>query len=125
TEFTDGVIVERCLIFDFIFDKGISLGIAKNMIVRSNVIYNVHSGVAIKDSSSAIIYNNTIADSEIGLNLYKKPGTPTQDGGHVHATNNIIWGMTTNIFVDPLSTITVGYSDIQGNSVYAGTGNIN
>jgi len=123
TEVTDGVTVERCLMWDFPFDKGVSLGIAHNMIIRSNVIYQANSGVAVKDSSTAQIYNNTMVNVAVGLNLYKKPGTPTQDGGHAHATNNIIWGTTTNIFLDSLSTITIGYSDIDGSGVFPGTGN--
>jgi hypothetical protein len=124
-EFTDGVIVERCLMWDFPFDKGVSLGIARNIIVRSNIVYQANSGVAVKDSSTAEIYNNTFVSVAVGINLYKKPGTATQDGGHAHATNNIIWATTTNIFLDALSTITIGYSDIDGAGVYPGTGNFN
>jgi hypothetical protein len=125
TEVTDGVTVERCLMWDFPFDKGVSLGIAHNIVVRSNIVYQANSGVAVKDSSTAQIYNNTFVSVAVGLNLYKKPGTPTQDGGHAHATNNIIWSTTTNIFLDSLSTITIGYSDIDGVGVYPGTGNFN
>jgi hypothetical protein len=125
SQFTDGVIVESCLVYDFPFDKGVSLGIARNIIIRSNVISHCNSGVAVKDSSTAYIHNNTFADVEVGLNLYKKPGTATQDGGHATATNNIIWGVTTNVHLDPLSTITVGYTDVQGSPLYPGEANIN
>ena len=125
TDFTDGVLIEKNLIFDFPFDKGVSLGIARNIIVRDNVAWGCNSGVAVKDSSTAYIYNNTFVDVNVGINEYKKPGTATQDGGHATATNNIIWGTVTNYHVDDLSTLSVGYSDANGTGIYAGLGNIN
>src|SRR6185295_10178704 len=78
---TVGVTVEGCLIYDFTSDKGVSLGEAsQNIIVRNCVIYDVDTGVAVKDSSTATIYNNTIVDAGYGVHLYNKGVTP--GGGH-------------------------------------------
>jgi hypothetical protein len=125
TEFSTGVLIENNLVFDFPFDKAVSLGIAQNITVRNNVAWGCNSGVAVKDSSTAYIYNNTFVDVNVGINEYKKPGTATQDGGHATATNNIIWGTVTNYHVDNLSTLSVGYSDANGTGIFPGTGNFN
>src|SRR5439155_5618860 len=119
-----GVLIEECMIYDFTFDKGVSIGeAAQDITVRNCVIYGVQSGVAVKDSSVAAIYNNTIVDSEYGLHLYEK--IAGQGGGHATAYNNIIWGVGTNAVLDSLSSVTISYSDVSGTGVYPGTGNIN
>jgi hypothetical protein len=119
-----GVVIEGCLIYDFTFDKGVSIGeAAQDITVRNCVIYQVQSGIAVKDSSVATIHNNTIADSEYGLHLYQK--NAGQGGGRAAAYNNIIWGVGTNAVLDSLSTVTISYSDVSGAGVYAGTNNIN
>src|SRR5439155_13771410 len=119
-----GVLIEECMIYDFTFDKGVSIGeAAQDITVRNCVIYGVQSGVAVKDSSVAAIYNNTIVDSEYGLHLYQK--IAGQGGGHATAYNNIIWGVGTNAVLDSLSTVTISYSDLSGAGIYPGTNNIN
>ena len=105
-------------------DTGVSIGeAAQSITVRNCVIYGVQSGVAVKDSSVAIIHNNTIVDSEYGLHLYEK--IAGQGGGHATAYNNIIWGVGTNAVLDSLSTVTNRYSDLSGSGVGPGAGNIN
>ena len=127
--FTDGtpsrgVVIEDCLIYDFTFDKGVSIGeAAQDIRVRNCEIYQVQSGIAVKDSSVATIYNNTIVDSTYGLNLYEK--NAGQGGGHATAYNNIIWGVGTNALLDPLSTLSISYSDLSGTGIYPGTNNLN
>src|SRR6266540_2559336 len=122
TQPSNGVLIEDCLIYDFV-DKGVSIGIATNVTVRNCVIYNVDSGVAVKDSSTATVYNNTIIDSNYGLHLYEK--TAGFGGGHALAFNNIIWNVGTNIAADSLSTVTADHSDMSGAGIYPGTNNIN
>lgn len=119
-----GVLVENCLMYDFPFDKGVSIGEASsNIVVRGCVIFGVDMGVAVKDSSEAVIVNNTIADSVNGLRLYEK--NPGQGGGHAATWNNIIWDNTNSIVLLNGSTITVDFSDAAGAGVYPGTSNLN
>ena len=121
---TRGVVIENCLIYDFTFDKGVSIGeAAQNITVRNCVIYGVQSGIAVKDSSVATISNNTIVDSDYGLHLYQK--IAGQGGGHATAYDNIIRGVGTNAVLDSLSTLTISYSDVSGPGTYPGTNNIN
>jgi len=121
---SSGVVIEQCLMYDFPFDKGVSIGEqSQNITVRNCVIYGVESGVAVKDSSVATIYNNTIADSDFGLRLYEK--NAGQGGGTAVAYNNIIWGTTNSISLANGSTITVSYSDVSGATNYPGTNNVN
>src|SRR5438034_5582521 len=65
---TTGVLIEDCLVYDF-SDKGISMGAAAaggaadhGIIVRNCLIYNVDTGIAVKDGSTCGIFNVTIAD---------------------------------------------------------------
>jgi hypothetical protein len=122
--FSDGVVIEDCLMLDFPFDKGVSIGEhSQNITVRNCVIYGVESGVAVKDSSVATIYNNTLVDSDYGLRLYEK--IAGEGGGHATAYNNIIWSNTNSISLANGSTITVSYSDVAGTGIYPGTNNLN
>jgi hypothetical protein len=116
-----GVLVENCLMYDFPFDKGVSIGEhSTNITVRGCVIYAVDMGVAVKDSSDALIVQNTIADSNFGLRLYEK--TTGQGGGHAASWNNILWNNTNSIVLLNGSTISVDFSDVSG-GVYPGTSN--
>jgi hypothetical protein len=119
-----GVLVEHCLLHDFPFDKGVSIGeLSSNIVVRGCVMFGVDTGVAVKDSSEAVIVNNTIAESVNGLWLYEK--NPGQGGGHAKSWNNIIWNNSNSIVLLNNSTITADYSDIAGTSLYPGTSNLN
>ena len=119
-----GVLVENCLMYDFPFDKGVSIGEhSTNITVRGCVIYGVDMGVAVKDSSDALIVQNTIADSNAGLRLYEK--TAGQGGGLAAAWNNILWNNTNAVVLLNGSTITVDYSDVSGAGLYPGTSNLN
>jgi hypothetical protein len=119
-----GVLVENCLMYDFPFDKGVSIGErSTNISVRGCIIYGVDTGVAVKDSSEALIVQNTIADSNSGLRLFEK--TAGQGGGHAASWNNILWNNSNSIVLLNSSTITVDYSDVSGAGVYSGTSNLN
>lgn len=121
---TIGVTIEGCVIYDFPFDKGVSLGeAAQNIVVRNCAIYDVDTGIAVKDSTTATIYNNTIVNTAFGMHLYQKGVTP--GGGHGVAYNNIIWNAATNILLDSLSALSISNSDMEGTVPYPGLSNIN
>jgi len=119
--------VENCLFYD-IPDKAISIEASK-VTVRNCLLYGVGTGVAVKDNSTAIVLNNTIANSTYGIAVYLK--NAGADFAHAAVTNNIVWGNSTNILLrnpddgstSPNATITVRSSDVGGG--YSGTGNIN
>ncbi|MBN1671398.1 MAG: lamin tail domain-containing protein [Kiritimatiellae bacterium] len=118
-------LVEDCLIYD-VTDRALSLGGGcTNVTVRGCVIYDaLNNGIGVKDGSWANIYNNTIVDCAVGLNLELDDGPGY---GHAVTTNNIFWGNAMPIRVQGDSTLQVAYSDVQLGSgqVYPGTGNIN
>ncbi|MBN1670747.1 MAG: CotH kinase family protein [Kiritimatiellae bacterium] len=117
-------VVENCLIHD-VTDRGLSLGGGcTNVTVRGCVIYNgANNGIGVKDGAWANIYNCTIADCGVGLNLELDDGPGY---GHAVATNLILWGNATSIRTEGDSTLSIRYSDVQqAAGVYAGTGNIN
>jgi hypothetical protein len=127
------VLVQDCLIYDF-NDKGVSIGTAntatdppdKGIVVTNCLIYSVDSGLAVKDFSSASLYNSTILRCPWGVRLYEKysPYNLSTGGGRfTNGYNNIIWGNTN--LVNPLtngSVIQFTYSDLQSN--VTGVGNI-
>ena len=119
-----GVQIEQCLIYNFPQDKGVSIGEhSTNITVSGCLIFGVDIGVAVKDSSEAVIVQNTIADSRLGLSLYEK--TSGQGGGHAIAWNNILWACTNSIALLNGSTLAITYSDIGGTNAYPGAGNLN
>jgi len=119
--------VDNCLFYD-IADKAISIE-ASTMTVSNCLLYKVGTGMAVKDDSTAILINNTIANATYGIAVYLKNAGATF--AHAVVTNNIVWGNNTNITLrnpddgssSPNATIAVRYSDVGGG--YAGTGNIN
>ncbi len=120
-------LIESCLMHDFPFDKGVSIGESSFAItVRNCLMYRNDSGVAVKDSCTAIIEGCTIANNDFGYRLYNKanPASPT-GGGHItNSSNNILWGnVVESISLSNASTVVADYSDIAGTN-WPGIGNI-
>jgi hypothetical protein len=130
------VLVQDCLIYDFT-DKGCSVGTATAFnqpaglgIVLSNcLIYSVDSCIAVKDKSTANLFNNTLAGSKYGVRLYEKYASNgvfvANAGGRItNAFDNVIWGNATNLDIATNASMTVTYSDVGGTN-FPGPGNIN
>ena len=119
-----GVLIDSCLLHDFV-DKGVSMGIQVDVAVTNTLIYNVDSGIAVKDNSVAGIYNCTIADANFGFHCYNKanPASPT-GGGHItNSFNNILWNNLTTLSLSNGSTLAATYSDLQATN-FPGAGNL-
>jgi len=120
--------VDNCLFYD-IPDKALSIE-ASTIAIENSLIYNCGIGVAVKDNSDVILTGNTIANSTYGIAVYLKNAGALY--AHAYATNNIVWGNSTNITLrspetgsnSPNTTIDVRFSDVGGASTYTGTGNI-
>jgi hypothetical protein len=75
-------------------DKGFSIGTAggppsQNITVSNNLVWNAHTGIAIKDGSTANVIGNTIVDCAFGIQAYPKYSA---NGGHLtNGYNNILW----------------------------------
>src|SRR5205085_4544807 len=95
-----------------------------NIIVSNCLIYSVDTGIAIKDGTTAGLFNNTIANSPYGLRLYQKFTSPV-DGGHVtNSFNNVLWNVTNSAAnLQNNSSLVANYSDFQGTN-WPGTGNL-
>lgn len=122
------VIIEDCLMHNFPFDKGVSIGDNPNQatgtIVRNCLIYDCLSGVQAKDNCVVTVYNCTIANNAWGFTNYNKAnqGSPT-GGGHTLAYNNILWDNRITISLWNSGTLAAAYCDL-GNTNWPGTGNI-
>src|SRR5438045_4850353 len=105
-------------------DKGVSMGVKVDITVSNTLIYNVHSGIAVKDNSIAGVYNCTIADNAFGYNNYNKAdSTLSTGGGYItNSFNNILWNNTVTLSLSNGSTLVATYSDL-GNTNFPGTGN--
>jgi hypothetical protein len=120
---TVGVLIEECLIYDFPYDKGVSVGeVCREVVVRNCVIYEVDSAIAVKDSSFVTAYNNTIVDAKVGFNLYEK--NPGLRGGHARTFNNVLWNNATVVGATNDSTISIDYS-VVAHPLPLGMNNIN
>lgn len=124
TRYSTFLTVESCIIHDFPFDKGVSIGDGSaDIVVRNCLIYNCNSGIAVKDECTATIYNCTLVSNTFGINLKAKYPTQYQGGRATNTYNNIIWHNGTQILVTNNPIIVVNYSDIQGTN-WPGVGNI-
>ena len=123
---TEEVLIEDNHIFDFPFDKGMSIGENSfNTVVRNCLIHHVSKGIQVKDICTVCIYNCTITEAEIGLHGYEK-FAGTGAGRITNSYNNILWGNTNAIVYDPLkSIVVVNYTDTGGTNWPTGAGNIN
>jgi hypothetical protein len=122
------IIIENCLMHNFPFDKGVSVGDSPNQatgtVVRNCLIYDCLSGVQAKDSCIVTVSNCTIANNSWGFTNYNKAnqGSPT-GGGHTIALNNILWDNRITISLWNSGTLAAAYCDL-GNTNWPGTGNI-
>jgi hypothetical protein len=121
---TRGMLIDSCLLHDF-RDKGVSMGIHVDATVTNTLMYDLESGVAVKDSSIAGLFNNTIANCDYGFNCYNKanPASPTGGGFITNSFNNILWHLTNTISLANGSSLTAEFSDFEGINI-PGSGNI-
>jgi hypothetical protein len=122
------VIIEDCMMYNFPFDKGVSVGDSgqsTGTVVRNCLMYGLLSGVQAKDGCIVTVYNCTIVDNAWGFTNYNKvnPGSAT-GGGHTVAWNNILWDNTITLSLWNSGTLTAWNNDL-GNTNWPGTGNIN
>ena len=131
---SSNVLVLDCLIYDFT-DKAVSAGTATafnqpaahGIVVSNCLVYSVDSAVAVKDKSTASLFNNTFVGSAFGVRLYEKYASngvfvPNGGGRITNASDNIIWGNGIELDIATNSSMTITYSDIGTN--FPGTGNI-
>jgi len=124
------VIIEDCLMFDFPTDKGVSIGDAPNQatgtVVRNCLIYGCLSGVQVKDSAFAEVYNCTIVSNRWGFTNYNKanPSAPTGGGHTTNAHNNILWDNGVTISMWNAGTLTADHCNF-GDTNWPGEGNVN
>lgn len=115
--------VDRCLIYD-ISDKAISIGEkCIQVIVTGTVVNGADAGVSVKDSSIAIIYNNTFYVCRMGIESRQE--REGMGGGHYTAYDNIIWNCTEPLVLEDGGTGQVDYSILNTSLVYPGTNNLN
>jgi parallel beta-helix repeat protein len=114
-----GILIENCLIHDMP-DKGVSVAESSGITVRHSLLYNNGIGIACYASSDCLFYQNTLANCTAGLSLYTRAGFTGP--GLAFATNNIVWGSTTNVHLAAGGSVELTYSDVQGG--WPGAGNI-
>jgi hypothetical protein len=117
------VVIERNRVYNCP-DKGISIGTAHQVPPGTNLVYSSAIGIAVKDSAVARLVHNTIAGNETdGLALYEVASG--YGGGHATVVNTILWGNGQSIRLDAVSTVTVTYSDVEGEAPWSGERNLN
>ncbi|MBU0475770.1 MAG: CotH kinase family protein [Bacteroidetes bacterium] len=122
-EGSKNLLIENNQIFN-INDKAISVGQASTVSIKRNIIANCAQGVGIKDDSSfAFVDRNTFSGCDIGVASFEK--NIGAGGGNAEIVNSIFTNsITSPVFVDNLSKLTVNYS-LSNTTILEGTGNIN
>lgn len=121
---SSGVVIDSSLMYDFPFDKGVSIGEGStNTVVTNSFLYRCNWGIGVKDSSTAAFFNNTIVDCDVGFRLYNKIAG-TGSGIVTDSFNNILWNNTNgSIAALDGGTIVVAFSDLFETN-WPGPGNI-
>lgn len=115
--------VERCLIYD-ISDKAISIGEkCIEVTVTGTLVDGADAGVSVKDSSIAIIYNNTFYACRMGIESRQE--REGMGGGHYTAYDNIIWNCAEPLVIEDGGTGQVNYCILNTTTVYPGLNNLN
>ncbi len=120
--------IENCMMFDFPFDKGVSIGdrgSSFGTIVSNCFMYSCLSGVMVKDSCEASVVNCTIVDNNWGLTNYNKvnPAAATGGGITTNTHNNIIWNNGITISMANGGQLYADHN-ILGNTNWPGAANI-
>jgi len=66
-------------------DKGFSVGEKSDAVLSGNTVTNCHTGVAVKDSSQAVIRDGRLAGLEVGVSVYVKKPTFGPSRAELHA----------------------------------------
>jgi hypothetical protein len=119
--------IENCMMYDFPFDKGVSVGddnSSRGTIVSNCFIYSCLSGVMAKDLCDVSVRNCTIVGNNWGFTNYNKvnPASPTGGGILTNCFNNILWGNGITISMVNDSRLYADHNDF-GNTNWPGEGN--
>jgi len=103
-------------------DKGISIGQSQLITIENNLIVGCVMGIALKDSASAYILNNTFANNVEAIACYEK--NVGSGGGHGTTLNNLFYANSgADLSVDAYSSATTDYS-LSNTQQLTGTGNL-
>ena len=112
--------IDSVIIYN-IADKGISVGQKSSVDIKNALIFNTGIGVAVKDSSWAVIANSTFYNNRKGVASYEK--NPGIGGGNVVVNYCIISNaVNTPFFVDKFSNFDISNS-ISDTNLMPGTDN--
>lgn len=107
----ENIVIDNNIILN-IADKGISIGTeqygpSKNIMVNNNLIVNCKTAISVKDSSTAILKNNTLYKNKKGINSYRKR-SDYGIGGNVSVDYTILdQCVDFNVYADEWSKIKI------------------
>jgi len=108
-------------------DKGLSVSFGCTPFVQNNIFGWNLNGIVISNSSVVESVNNTIANNErFGVKCYIR--NDGYGGGTAHLLNDIVfhnYNGQNSFSIEDSSEITAIYSCIEGDTIFAGEGNIN
>jgi hypothetical protein len=121
------VVIEDCLMYNFPFDKGVSVGdfnTSRGTVVRNCLIYGCLSGAMAKDNCDLSVQQCTIVENSWGLTNYNKsnPGSSTGGGITTNTFNNIVWNNGITLSLVNGSTLFADHNDL-GATNWPGEGN--
>jgi len=120
------LVIEDCVMFDFPFDKGVSVGDAgasRGTVVRNCLIYDCLSGIMAKASCDVTVSHCTIVDNDWGFTNYNNSGSAQYTGGHTTNFNSILWNNTTTLSLRDDGTLTSDHS-VLSNTNWPGDGQL-
>ena len=107
-ENASNILIDSVLVYH-ITDKGVSMGQRSTATIQNSVFINCNMGVALKDSSRAIINHVLFYGNDKAIAIYEK--NPGHAGGNGIVLNSILSNSSISpIYVDSKSTLKISYS---------------
>ena len=104
------------------YDKGISIGQKSSVNAFKNLIIGGNNGIAVKDSSSAYILNNTFFNNDTSISCFEK--NEGAGGGSAEIVNTILSNsLLSSVYTDDLSSTSIRYS-LSDTEFLIGEGNL-
>ncbi|MBD3334922.1 MAG: hypothetical protein GF355_05350 [Candidatus Eisenbacteria bacterium] len=104
-------------------DAGLTFSWGTYITIINNLVCRARQALEVKNGQTILVVNCTFVESTFGMRLHEL--FAGDGGGTAYVRNCIVWGNETPIYADELSFIEALYSDIEGDSVFPGAGNIN
>lgn len=114
------IIIDSNIIYN-VWDRGMEIGSehfgsSHNILVSKNIVYNCKEGINFKEASSGQIIQNTLYNNKTAITVIQ-PFDTEFSGSDVEINSNLFIDNEANVFVDDSSTAIISYCLYEGGNL--------